>query len=207
MSFFEKDHGAKDGRDLELWAREILQKHNIKADGEIVLIAMPRIFGYVFNPVSFWLCHDKEGNARAVICEVNNTFGETHIYICAHKDGRVIQKEDVMRGEKIFHVSPFLKREGHYEFRFDCAPNHFGAWIDFYDGHGKKQLLTSLLGQYQPMSQAGLRKAFWAYPLITFKAIGLIHWQALKIISKGIKYISKPKQGVDKVSAVENLTK
>ncbi|MEM6781358.1 MAG: DUF1365 domain-containing protein [Pseudomonadota bacterium] len=207
MSFYESDHGPKDGSDLEVWARDILKTYNVNADGEIVLIAMPRIFGYVFNPVSFWMCFDRQQNLRAVICEVNNTFGETHSYLCAHADSRPIEKDDVMTGQKLFHVSPFLKREGYYTFRFDWQGDKFGTWIDFYGGRGDKQLLTSLMGKIEPMTQKTKTKAFWGYPLVTFKAIALIHWQAFKLVFKGIKYISKPKQIDSRVSGVENLNK
>lgn len=204
ISFYDKDHGAKDGSDLENWARGILQKYNIdKADGDITLVCMPRIFGYVFNPVSFWLCHDTEQNLRAVICEVNNTFGETHSYLCVHEDQRVINDTDTLKAKKIFHVSPFLEREGHYEFRFNIKDDKYGIWIDFFDKDNNKKLITSLMGTLAPLTQANMRKAFWRYPLITFKAIWLIHWQALKLISKGIKYVKKPKQKEEKTSITD----
>jgi DUF1365 family protein len=208
LSFYDRDHGACDGSSLEEWARGILYDYNIAhADGEIVLVCMPRILGYVFNPVSFWLCYDKTASLRAVLCEVHNTFGERHTYLCAHDDHRIINKADVMEGQKLFHVSPFLKREGHYTFRFDAHDGKFAAHIDFYDGEGRKQLVTALNGVLQPMSPAALNKAFWHYPLVTFKAIALIHWQAAKLLSKGIKYISKPMQNQEKVSTSSNLTK
>lgn len=208
ISFYDRDHGDCDGGNLENWAREILRDHNLQnIDGDITLVCMPRIFGYVFNPVSFWLCHDKHGNLRAILCEVHNTFGEHHTYICAHKDQRIISSDDIMTGEKIFHVSPFLKREGHYEFRFDIKNNDFKVWIDFFDSHNKKQLVTTLAGQMATMDKSVIRKAFWGYPLITLKAITLIHWQALKLITKGIKYIPKPLQKSKKVSTTSNLNK
>lgn len=208
LSFYDRDHGACDGSDLEDWARAILSDYGItQADGDITLICMPRIFGYVFNPVSFWLCHDKQGQLHAVLCEVHNTFGERHIYICAHDDRRPLSASDVLTGEKVFHVSPMLEREGHYEFRFDLRDNKFGVWIDFFNQDGKKQLLTSLIGTFDLMNNQTLRKAFWRYPLVTFKAITLIHWQAVKLLLKGIKYISRPMQKRDRISATGNLTK
>ena len=82
LSFYDRDHGHCDGSTLENWARDILKTYNItKADGEMTLICMPRVFGYVFNPVSFWLCRDKDQKLRAVLCEVHNTFGQRHTYI------------------------------------------------------------------------------------------------------------------------------
>jgi len=208
LSFHDKDHGPCDGSDLESWARDILAGYGIdKADGEITLICMPRVLGYVFNPVSFWLCHDKAGEIRAVICEVHNTFGEHHSYLCAHSDQSPITKQDVLKGAKLFHVSPFLEREGEYSFRFDSAPGRFGVWIDYYNAQGQKQLVTSLIGEMEPMSKQTLARAFWRYPLVTLKSIALIHWQAIKLLAKGIRYISKPAQKQQKTSATQNLTK
>lgn len=207
LSFYDKDHGACDGSGLEQWARKILNDHNIKqADGEIVLMCMPRVMGYVFNPVSFWLCHDRHGGLRAVLCEVHNTFGERHTYICVHDNARVIDKDDVLKGEKLFHVSPFLPREGGYDFRFDVTDGSFGVWIDYYSAEGKKQLVTWLRGDYIEMNKASLRRAFWTYPMVTFKAVYLIHWQALKLIAKGIKYIHRPKQN-KKTQSIVNVLK
>lgn len=208
LSFYDKDHGARDGSNLESWASHILKQYGItQADGEIMLICMPRILGYVFNPVSFWLCYDRSENLRAVLCEVNNTFGETHTYLCAHPDQRPIKTKDTLRGEKLFHVSPFMQREGHYEFRFDIDQQRFNAWIDFYNQEGKKQLITSLNGDFTTLSKKSLRKAFWGYPLVTLKTIALIHWQAFKLVLKGISYVPKPAQKKEKLSATENLTK
>lgn len=195
LSFYDRDHGHCDGSNLEDWARDLLKRYNIdKADGDITLICMPRILHYTFNPVSFWLCHDKAGGLRAVLCEVNNTFGERHTYMCAHADQRIIDTQETMKAEKVFHVSPLLEREGHYKFRFDSQKEKFSVWIDYFNAENKKQLVTSLAGALEPMDKNNLRKAFWGYPLLTFKAITLIHWQAIKLLVKGIKYISKPKQ-------------
>ena len=195
MSFYDKDHGARDGSDLKIWAKKILDDFDLhKADGEIVLVCMPRIFGYVFNPVSFWVCYDASGDIRAILSEVHNTFGERHTYICAHDDQRPITDTDIMAADKDFHVSPFLERTGHYRFRFKASDRSFGAWIDYYNNEENKQLITSLLGTFSPMMKKDLRHVFWRYPLVPMKAILLIHWQALKIITKRIPYISKPQQ-------------
>ncbi len=195
VSFREKDHGSRDGSSLEQWARNILAKHD--SNGlikNIVLVTMPRVLGYSFNPVSFWLCLDETQSLRAVICEVNNTFGETHSYLCIHKDIRIIKGADWLNAGKIFHVSPFLEREGEYRFRFSLNKNRLGIWIDYYDIENKKKLLTSLTGKLSPLNKAGLRKAFWQHPLVTLKAITLIHWQALKLFKKRVKYNDKPPQ-------------
>lgn len=208
LSFYDKDHGPCDGSSLEAWVRGVLQQYKVHADGEITLVCMPRVLGYVFNPVSFWLCQDKQGQIRAVLCEVHNTFGERHTYICAHEDQRPISGSNILIAEKLFHVSPFLKREGHYQFRFEIDDNQseqarFKVQIDFYQESGQKQLITALAGRLQPLTKSNLRIAFWRYPFVTFKAVLMIHWHALKLVLKGIQYIAKPKQKHPNVSMTD----
>lgn len=206
LSFHNQDHGDRTGAPIENWARDILKKYSInKADGEIVLVTLPRVLGYVFNPVSFWLCFDREEKLRAVICEVNNTFGQTHSYLCAHSDQKEISSDDVFEGDKLFHVSPFLERTGHYFFRFDWRDESGGFWVNYHDVSGKKQLLTALSGRLSPLNKKNIHRAFWGYPLVTLKAIFLIHWQAIKLVLKGIKYIPLPRQKETKISTTRNI--
>ncbi len=195
MSFYNRDHGDRSGDDPLVWVRNILHEQNADdIDGEVVLVTMPRTFGYVFNPVSFWLCYDASEVLRAVLCEVNNTFGEAHSYLCLHDDHRAITADDWFESDKMFHVSPFLKREGKYRFRFAKSEKGFGAWIDYEEIPGETKLLTALTGHLTPWHAAELRRVFWRYPLVSLRALGLIHWQALKLVAKGIRYISKPAQ-------------
>lgn len=191
FGFFERDHGFGGHPNLQ-WINKLLADWEVpQADGEVVLLTMPRVLGYGFNPVSFWFCLDKDGQPRAVVAEVNNTFGERHCYICFHPDRRPITQQDWLRSEKVFHVSPFLNVRGEYHFRFSYSEEKIGVWIDYYDG-GQKILITSLVGKRQELSDASLLKAFFRYPLVTFKVIGLIHYHALRLVMKGIKYNRKP---------------
>ena len=185
---------------LEGWIRRHLKAQSEALNDaitQIMLITMPRAFGYDFNPVSFWLCLDAEGKLRAVLNEVNNTFGETHSYLCVMPDGAVIGASDLMEAEKLFHVSPFLPREGRYRFRYDAeklAEGKLGIWIDYYAANGELQLITSLIGKMEPYSRASMRRAFWNIPAVAIKTIALIHYQALKLFAKKIRYIVKPEQ-------------
>ena len=197
FSLKAKDHGDKTGHlALDKWLQSLLDIINIPdiKFQNIQLVTLPRVMGYVFNPVSFWMCIDNQKKLRAVICEVNNTFGERHVYICVHDDKREILDSDVIVVEKVFHVSPFIKREGHYEFKFGFNDNNFSAIIDYFTGENQKMLLTSVVGCIKPAKKIDILKAFFLYPLITIKTIFLIHFQALKIVLKKIKYISKPVQ-------------
>lgn len=208
LSFYDKDHGAKECSNLSPWIRAILKNHHLETiTDEVVLIAMPRVFGYVFNPISFWLCLDKKAQLRAVLCEVNNTFKETHNYLCAHAEGEIIQPDDWLEAKKLFHVSPFLKREGHYKFRFSFKKEKLGIWIDFYNEEGKRQLATSLFGALSPLTKTNLRKVFWHHPLLTLKTIFFIHWQAVRLVAKGVRTIAKPPQRQKKFSRSGNIKK
>lgn len=195
MSFYESDHGQRTGKDLLAWIRNVLTPY--KAEHmchDVLLVTMPRTFGYVFNPVSFWLCYDDQDVLRAILCEVNNTFGETHSYLCLHDDHREIKSTDIFQGDKKFHVSPFLKRVGLYQFRFAKTDTGFGAWIEYEEEAGSKKLLTVLTGSLVPFTKSALKQAFWRHPMVSLRAVILIHWQAVKLVFKGIRYVPKPEQ-------------
>jgi DUF1365 family protein len=192
FSFHFSDHGARDGSPPEPWIRELLRREGVDTvDGEIVLQTFPRVLGYVFNPVSFWFCHDHAGALRAVVCEVNNTFGEHHNYLLVHPDGREIGPDDVLEARKVFHVSPFCEIKGKYVFRFRGKHPLCQINIDYDDSHGAL-LLTSIQGKASRLNPAGLLKAFLLYPWMTLLVMARIHLQALKIWVRGVPYIPKP---------------
>lgn len=206
-SFDCKDVGKRDGSDPVHWYRSILSDYKLDDQTQhMLLVTMPRILGYVFNPVSFCLCLDAARDLCAVICEVHNTFGEQHSYICANADHAPITAGQWLEADKVFHVSPFLPRQGNYKFRFDLKGDRLGIWIDYHDGE-HQQLMTSLTGKLAPLTAQSLRQAFWQHPLVAMKTIVLIHWQALKLMMKGIGHISKPAQLSAKVTATCNLKK
>ncbi len=191
FSFYRTDHCKHDKNlDLQNWIKNILAKENIKPH-RIMLLAHPRILGYVFNPVSFWFCLNEKEELIAVLAEVNNTFNEAHSYLIFNQDKSVIKGDQEHFAKKEFHVSPFFKREGKYRFKFDYNAQKIKVFID-YLVDDKLMLQTSLNASCKPLSDIELIKAFFTIPFLTFKVIFLIHYQALKIIFKGIKYIKKP---------------
>ena len=174
------------------WIKSILIDWKIaEADGEIVLITMPRVFGFVFNPVSFWLCFDRSNGLRAVLAEVNNTFGERHSYLCFHDDHRPIAASDSLQTRKVFHVSPFNDVKGEYRFRFSYAPERVAIAIDLFDDEGLL-LSTAIGGRLQPLTTWKLLRALLINPALPFKVVGLIHYQALKLWLKKLDLFHKP---------------
>ncbi len=205
-SFHRKDHGPGDGSCLKEWAFSLLQEKVPEIEVKrIILVAMPRILGYGFNPVSFWLCLDREDNLRCVIAEVHNTFGERHVYLCNEPDGSIIDRRSLIQARKVFHVSPFLERKGHYTFRFAPSSGRLGVWIDYHDEDGRKQLLTSMSGVYKEATRLQRLAAFVKCPLVTIKTIVMIHWQALRLFAKGIQVIRKPAQLNERIVLSETL--
>jgi uncharacterized protein len=193
VSFFDRDHGARDGSALEPWIRALLASEGVDADGEVVLHAFPRMLGYVFNPVSFWVCHDREGRVRAVLCEVCNTFGEQHNYLLTRPDGRPLVSGETLRARKVFHVSPFCEVKGGYRFRFHFAPHRWLARIDYDDDSGDALLETSISGAATPLTRAEVSRVLWRYRWFTVAVILRIHWQAVRLWAKRVPYIAKPK--------------
>jgi len=195
FSFYEKDHGKRDGSSLDGCIREILLSQNINHHvKKIFLMTHPRIFGYAFNPVSFWFCLSEKEELVAVLAEVHNTFGENHNYLVFNRDNSPIKQDQWFDADKQFHVSPFFEVKGSYKFRFIFDQNKIAAWIDYLSDSKQKSLLTSVICKKIDLTSKNLLRQFFAIPLMTFKVIFLIHWQALKLLLKKNKYISKPKK-------------
>ncbi len=178
--------------------REVLAAHDLPAPHTIEILAQPRILGHVFNPVSFWICRDAEGAVRVVISEVANTYGDRHSYLCYRDDLAPITAQDRLSAQKIFHVSPFQRITGSYEFRFDLRDDRIGVWIDFTGGNGG--VIATLVGPRKPLSNRGLVMACLRRPFGSRRVLALIHWQALKLWWKGARFRNRPEPPVDEVS-------
>jgi len=151
-----------------------------------MLQTFPRVLGLVFNPVSFWYCHDRAGRLIAILAEVNNTFGGTHSYLL-HRHGEPLADDAPLRAEKRFHVSPFNQVEGGYRFRFRLESSVQQVRIDYDDAEGEL-LLTAIAGRPHPWSAGALLAAFLRMPFLTLGVIARIHWQALKLWLKGVPF-------------------
>ncbi len=186
LSFRTADHGARDGSPLLPWIEQKLRAEGLPSDGEIILQTFPRVFGYVFNPVSFWFCHDRGGQLIAVLAEVNNTFGGSHSYLL-HQHGRPLLPGAEHAASKLFHVSPFCTVEGGYRFRFRRTERAQVAHIDYDDADGPL-LQTSISGKQLAWTASALWRVFLRMPLLTLGVMARIHWQALKLWCKGVPF-------------------
>ncbi len=203
-SLWDADHGGPRGHGRgAAWAREVLEANGLDAPGRLLLLAQPRVLGHVFNPVSFWLCHDGEGTLRVVIAEVTNTFGDRHSYLVHHEDLAPITRHDELAARKIFHVSPFQPIEGGYSFRFDIRPEKIGIWIDYSRGNAETEgggLIATLTGPRRPLTNRAILAAALRRPFGSRRVLALIHWQALKLFLKGARYHRRPAPPAEEVS-------
>jgi DUF1365 family protein len=198
-SLHDADHGGTPGKGRGAdWVREVLAAHGLPGADSIQLLAQPRVLGHVFNPVSFWLCHDGAGALRVVIAEVSNTFGERHSYLCHRPDLAPLTREDTVRATKIFYVSPFQPVEGGYAFRFDIRDDRIGIWIDY--SAGNDGLIATLTGRRQPLTNAGILRACLRRPFGSRRVLALIYWQAAKLRWKGVAFRSRPLPPEDEVT-------
>ena len=196
ISFFDRDHGQGEKNSLA-WIENLLHENQIPhVDGEIWLQTFPRVLGYVFNPVSFWVCTRANGQVQAVLAEVNNTFGERHCYLLHKNSGEVLRSGETLSSQKVFYVSPFCEVRGNYHFRFlfpqdSNSGNNSVYRIELHED-GLPLINTSISGSSRPLSQSMLWIAFLRYPLMSLGVIFRIHWQALKLWIKGVPFHSKP---------------
>jgi uncharacterized protein len=189
LSIHQKDYGPRDGTPLLPWIRGRLRERGLHcADGEVWLQTMPRMFGYCFNPVSFWFCEDRQGRLRAVLCDVNNTFGNNRQYLLAHADQRPIAPEDWLWADKTLHVSPFFRVEGSYRFRFDRFRGV--AAIQYDDGDGVV-LRTGVIVRARALTTGALAAAIGRHGWFTLAVWLRIHYQALRLWLKKVPFYGK----------------
>ncbi len=188
ISFYEKDHGSRDGSSLIEWVKLNLNKNKINSENiKIKLLCYPRILGYVFNPLSVFFIYNNRDQLISILYEVKNTFGEQHTYIF-----RVEERNNLFQHncEKKFHVSPFIEMNCKYFFRTLKPSEKISVIIDQYD-EKDKILYASQDGIRTDFTSKQLIKSYIKHPLMTFKVILAIHFEAFKLWSKGIKFVKK----------------
>ena len=187
ISFFDKDHGERDGTSLVEWVKKNLNENKINHENiKIKLLCYPRILGYVFNPLSIFYVYNNKDELISILYEVKNTFGEQHTYIFKIENNNLLQHNC----EKKFHVSPFIEMNCNYFFRILKPSEKISVIIDQYQ-FNEKILYASQDGTRTDFTSSQLIKSYIKHPLMTFKIISAIHFEAFKLWVKGIKFIKK----------------
>jgi uncharacterized protein len=190
FSLHDRDHGSRDGGALRPFVEAALARAGIGLEGGAIrLLAFPRMLGYVFNPLSIYFCHHRDGGLRALIYEVRNTFGEMHSYLIPVRGaGAGLVRQSCA---KDFYVSPFLAMACRYHFRLAVPGERLAVTIRETDRDGPI-LYASLEGRRTDLSDRALVGAFLRYPLMTLKVIAGIHWEAVKLWVKGVGLVPRP---------------
>ena len=187
ISFFDKDHGDRDGSSLIEWVKKNLKENKIISENiKIKLLCYPRIFGYVFNPLSVFYVYDKNEELISILYEVKNTFGEQHTYIFKVENNNLLQHNC----EKKFHVSPFIEMDCNYFFRILKPTEKISVIIDQYQSN-EKILYASQDGIRRDFTSSELIRSYLKHPLMTFKIIIAKHFEAFNLWTKGIRDIKK----------------
>ena len=199
FSFYDKDHGNRDGGNLKEWVISNLKRFNIKEDiTNVKVLCYPRILGYVFNPLSIFYCYNKD-KLIAIFYEVKNTFNEQHTYIFKIKNN----EEIIQKCRKKFYVSPFMDMETYYNFKLLNPNDKLSVFIKQTDANGTI-LTATQTGDKKEFNFKQLAINFLKYPLMTIKIIGSIHYEALLLWKKGAIYRKRDIKLKNNLSFEEN---
>ena len=187
FSFHDNDHGNRDGGCLKDWVLMNIKKFNIESKiTKIKILCYPRIFGYVFNPLSIFYCYEDD-KLKAIFYEVKNTFNEQHTYIFPVDKSNKIIKQFC---NKKFYVSPFMEMETAYNFRLVEPKETLSIFIKQSDQEGTL-LSACQIGIKEKISTKKLFKNFIKHPMMTVKIIMAIHFEALRLWKKGVKLVKR----------------
>jgi uncharacterized protein len=190
-SFNEADHGARDGSSLRRYAQGCAAERGIDlTGGRVWLLCYPRLLGYTFNPLSVYFCHRADGELALVIYEVRNTFGELHPYVLPVKPGELSNAGLRQQQEKLFYVSPFIEMAMRYRFRVSLPAERVRLHILETDREGPL-LAASFSGRRRDLTTSALLRSLFALPLVSFKIVAAIHWEALRLWLKGARLVPR----------------
>jgi len=179
VSIRDRDH--LDGGPLKQALVELIDDPSVT---RILMLAQPRILGYVFNPVSFFWCYRDDGSLVCIVAELNNTFGERLPEVL---HGSELRYEH----DKHLHVSPFLGLDQSYEYAFSEPGAEVWARIHVRED-GRRPLTAVMHARRVELTNRSLASALVRYPLQPAQVMARIHWQALRLKLKGVPFHHKP---------------
>ncbi|MGI9316078.1 MAG: DUF1365 domain-containing protein [bacterium] len=210
FSFYDRDHGPGTNEALRPWIEHHLAQAGACLEGgRIQALCLPRIFGYVFNPITVYYCYHRDGKLIAVLYEVSNTFGQRHTYLFTvdenqKQNGNEEERQLLQHScDKLFYVSPFIENCGYYQFSIKRPTDELYLHIRQADDDGP--LLDAWInGRKSHISDRNLLTCLVRYPLLTLKVIGGIHWEALKLWLKGVGLVTRPEPPAEPVTVVQH---
>ena len=190
VSWRERDHGHGRASGLKEDIQEMVRRALGDADvSRVVVLCFPRVFGYVFNPLTVYFCRDSSDKLQAMVYEVNNTFGGRHFYVVPAGDPE--SGVHFHGARKAFYVSPFNDVAGEYTFHVQALDEKMVVGVNL-KTDGKPLLTANIIGRVQPLCNRTLAAALLRTPLLTFKVIAGIHFEALRLWMKGLRLTRLP---------------
>ena len=195
-SFHEADHGERDGSSLRGYAQRCAAAHDIDlGGGRVVLLCYPRLMGYTFNPLSVYFCSRADGQLALIIYEVRNTFGDMHPYVLPVTPGEISAAGVRQHQNKLLYVSPFIEMAMRYHFRVSPPGDSVKLRILETDREGPL-LAATFNGRRRALTTTALLRSFFLLPLVTFKIVAAIHWEALRLWLKGVRPVPRANAGL-----------
>jgi DUF1365 family protein len=204
-SFSEADHGERDGSTLRLYVQRRAAEHGIDLSGaRVLLLCYPRLLGYTFNPLSVYFCYRADGGLALIIYEVRNTFGDIHAYVLPVKPGEISEAGVRQQQDKLFYVSPFIELAMRYHFRVSPPEKSVKLRILETDREGPL-LAATFNGRRRALTTPALLRSVFSLPLVTFKIMAAIHWEALRLWLKGARLVPRPDAAIANVATNTGL--
>lgn len=200
FSVQQKDYGAQTKDGLKDYIQSVFDNIGVPSPYKIILLTMPRLLGYAFNPISVFYAFDSEQRICGIIYEVHNTFGERHSYAFAISDD--LSRHTI---EKSLYVSPFFHVEGGYRFTQIVPGQQLKLGIQ-YSVKEETVFSAALTAERSPLTNKSLLKVFFLYPLLTLRVTAAIHFQALRLWIKKVSLTSKPAPPKQAVSSKTSQT-
>jgi uncharacterized protein len=190
-SFRDQDHEPAGQNPFKQRVLNFLQKNGIELSSSvrIMLLTLPRVLGYVFNPISIYYCFDSAGKPICSVAEVGNTFREMKLYLLSPDE---LGANDTFQKivPKHFYVSPFSSLDLNFDFKLKIPGENLAIKVDDLDGD-EKVLITTLIGKRAELTNQNLLWLTLKFPLVTLKVIFLIHWHALLLWLKRVPFYRK----------------
>ncbi|MDP1632371.1 MAG: DUF1365 family protein [Caulobacter sp.] len=191
FAFHDRDHGDGSGPLRPQIVERLVEAGVDLKGGAIRLLCMPRLLGYVFNPISVYFCHRPDGGLAALIYEVTNTFGARHSYLIPTKPGDEGAPVIRQRSAKQLYVSPFMDMDLTYDFKVTPPGESVALQVRCSDADGL-MLTATMAGRRSALTDAGILRAAATHPLLTLKVVAGIHWEALMLFLKGVRLTRQP---------------
>ncbi len=189
FSFQDKDHGDGTATPLRAHVEHHLGEAGINlAGGPIRLLCMPRTLGYCFNPLSVYFCYRADGALTALVYQVHNTFGDRHSYVIPVEQGSGARHQHC---QKSFYVSPFMDMNMRYDFRITDPGQRVGVGIRT-SSFATPVMNAVLTGVRKHLTDRNLLILSLTIPAVTLKAIVAIHWEAMRLWLKGLRFHRRP---------------